>query len=111
MKTFLKMSLGVLDGTADAAMEKPAENNARLHDSCIGNHAPEFKIVTLVTATALSITVLTATWNPDLHQPNETPHRNEFLRSGNVIRIYTILVWSQADDYQLLQRFQRGDDS
>jgi len=45
MNTFRRISLGVRDGTADAAMEKPAENNARLHDSCIGNHAPENGIV------------------------------------------------------------------
>jgi len=63
------------------------------------------KFVTLVTATALTIKVLTATWKTDLHQPDETPHISEILRSGNAIRIPAVPVWSEADDYQLLQRF------
>ena len=39
------MSLGVREGTAEAAMENAEENMARLQDNCMGKAAPQFKIV------------------------------------------------------------------
>ena len=45
MNTFRRMSFGVREGTAEAAIENADENKARLQDNCMGKAAPQFKIV------------------------------------------------------------------
>ena len=61
--------------------------------------------------TLVTVEVLTATWKTDLHQLDETPHRTEFLRNPNDIRIPAVPVWSEADDCQLLSRFSAAEIS
>jgi hypothetical protein len=100
------MSLGVREGTAEAAMEKAEENNARLQDSCICYPVPETKFAGACEA------------NQFCDDPTNRTHTNSakrylkdfILRSADANRFCHDAVWFRPSVCHLPQRFQASVD-